>query len=380
MNNIRGLKEDGCEESGWGAIGATWKVLLLLSMVLIITLEVSVSLLNTKVPVEREIVEINCSVCFDNVCLNAVVCRGNKSIHEKTTKASYNKAVGDLYDYLSQKDDEIIITTLSSNGCSTRGSICNYPRYSRTYHTWNVVDNYLSFYKLQYRSGDNHLKYSHWGCDYTEEKEHVDWCFENKVPLTDVEGTCNLFCFLKGYTTCSRYSKTYEKTDIIEYCVCDDTKITLNRDFIKEKIDINLECKPVSVPIYSLSIGGVVGDSLEGYYQSRSSNSLSGGGFMLGIGIMGIRGSGSGSSYGETHSEPKRILTYYFYMQDKPSDGIILKEVDALDVVLRETDDEEPRYIYEYEGYCKDRKPILVVPKNTIKKEFIIDIHETVQS
>ena len=92
---------------------------------------------------------------------------------------------------------------------------------------------------------------------------------------------------------------------------------------------------------------------------------------------------GIGNISGETEQEMK----YYYFKSNKK--GKKLKSVNANNVYIRETDEQKPCLIKEYEeqeftgflkfmfGACNNRvekNKILVVPTNTIKIEYNVDI------
>jgi hypothetical protein len=103
--------------------------------------------------------------------------------------------------------------------------------------------------------------------------------------------------------------------------------------------------------IYSLNLEKNVS------YSSNVNGNMNGG-FLLGIGLMG----GSVSGQGNTTIE----FRYYFYKQIE--DGYLLDSASSINTLLVESDKEQPCLKIFDKGYNK-----LIIPKNTIKKEFNVN-------
>lgn len=117
----------------------------------------------------------------------------------------------------------------------------------------------------------------------------------------------------------------------------------------------------------------VVQYNIQGLENNTDSKSYINGAFILGCG--GFNG------------ETSDTLNYYFFMVDE--NGKKLQKLDGTDVYIRETNEHEPCYIIKIQTlktdgfkkwlfgtgeFQKEAAKILVVPENTIKIDYNIDI------
>lgn len=117
----------------------------------------------------------------------------------------------------------------------------------------------------------------------------------------------------------------------------------------------------------------VVQYNIQGLENKTDSKSYTSGAFILGCGGF--------------NSETSSTLNYYFFMVDE--NGKKLQKLNGTDIYIRETNDQEPCYIIKIQTlkadsltkwlfgtdeFQEEAAKILVVPENTIKIDYNVDI------